>query len=106
METQGILWVRSVLAVYRQAAVDAAREGIDPQARAELIESLGQAHTRFTAHEELDALWRQGFGGSETGVRGVFAPLVAAALACNPDSPIRALVEFAAEEIAAVCDGE
>ena len=104
--SESIVWVRSFLAVYRQAAVDATKEGTDAAARQQLVEELGRTQTLFAAHEELDDLWRKGFGGAESGVRTVFGPLIAAALACAPASPIRALVEFAAEEIASLFDGE
>jgi hypothetical protein len=96
------MWVRSLLAVYRQAALDATREGVAPVARQQLIEELGRIHILLAVHEELEGLWRDGFGGTEAGVRMALAPLVESALRCSPDTPMRAVVEFAAEEIAAL----
>lgn len=105
-QTEGIVWVRSLLSVYRQAAVEAARPEIDPAARGELLDALGQVHALFTPHEDLPALWRDGFGGSENGIREALSPLVSAAARCNSESPMRALAEFAAEEIAFLFDAE
>ncbi len=106
MAEGSIVWVRSLLAVYRQAAVDAAREGNDPAARQQVIRELGNVHARLAPHEEIGALWREAFGGSEEGIRAALAPLVESALLCDPASPIRALAEFAAEEIAFLFEEE
>ena len=106
MQSASIVWVRSLLAVYRQAALDVTREGVDPAARRGVLEELGRVHLLLATHEELEALWRDGFGGTEAGVRTALTPLVESTLRCNPDSPMRAMVEFAAEEIAALFDNE
>ncbi len=106
MAEGNIVWVRSLLAVYRQAAVDAAQEGIDPAMRQRVLAELASVHALITPHEEIGALWREAFGGSEDGVRSALAPLVEGALLCDPASPIRALAEFAAEEIAFVFEEE
>lgn len=106
MGSDSIIWVRSLLAVYRQAVVDVTGEGTDLAVRPRVAEELGRFQASIAAHEELESLWHEGFGGSEAGVRAALAPLIEAALLCNPDSPMRALVEFAAEEMAAVFDEE
>ena len=104
METASTIWVRSLLAVYRQAAVDIAREQPVMTARTRVLEALAGIQSALAAHEDLGSLWREVFGGSEAGVRVFFAPLVEAALDCDPESAMRALVEFAAEEIGALFD--
>ena len=106
MKDSSIVWVRSLLAVYRQAAVEATREGVDTATRQGVITELGNLHARFTPHEQIEALWQEAFGGSEEGIRSALAPLVEAALRCDPASPIRALAEFAAEEIAFLFEDE
>ena len=95
----GFIWIRSLLAVYRQAAQDASQEGIDTAARRYLMERLGEVHARLAAYEDVEPLWRD-LGASEANIRTLFAPLTEAARACNPGTPIAALVEFAAEEMA------
>lgn len=95
----GFIWVRSLLAVYRQAAQDASRDNVTPEARRQLIDRLAEVHTRFAAYEDVEPLWRD-MGASETNIRTLFGPLVEAARACDPGTPIGALVEFAAEEMA------
>lgn len=98
-----IVWVRSLLAVYRQALLDATRDDVSAEARLRLVEAVTQAQTLIARHETLESLWKA-LGGSEAGVRSAFAPLVAAARECRPDSSIGALVDFAAEEIAFLFD--
>ena len=105
-ETRSIVWVRSVLAVYRQAAVEAARDDIDAAQRRRVLDELARIHGLFAAHEDIDVLWRQGFGGSEERARAAFRPLIEAALAGDAGSPMRALAEFAAEEIAFLFEDE
>jgi hypothetical protein len=81
-------------------------EGADPGARRQILQELERVHQLFADHEAFGALWRDGFGGSEAGVRAALSPLVESALACAPDSPLPALVGFAAEEIAFVFEQE
>lgn len=100
------VWVRSLLAVYRQAAVDLVQEQIQPAAQRQVLEALTAIQTQLAGQEDLGGLWRDVFGASEAGVRSVFAPLVEAALLCHPESAMRALVEFAAEELAALFEDE
>jgi hypothetical protein len=102
---RSIVWVRSLLSVYRQAAIESARPDMDPARRQTLLEELGRVHVLFAAHDDLDALWRS-FGGIEAGVRAALRPLGEASLACDPNSPMRALIEFAAEEIAYLFEEE
>lgn len=104
MSDTSVVWVRSLLAVYRQAAIEIARDQTGMTARARVLEALADVQRAFAAHEDLGSLWREVFGGSEEGVRAVFAPLVEAARDCDPESAMRALVEFAAEEIATLFD--
>lgn len=108
MRESSVVWVRSLLAVYRQAAIDITREQTGMTARARVLEALAGIQSALAAHEDLGSLWREVFGGSEAGVRSAFAPLVEAARECDPESAMHALVEFAAEEIAALFeeDGE
>jgi hypothetical protein len=101
-----LVWVRSLLSVYRQVAVDVTGEGVDPAARRRVMEEWERVHQLFTDHEALGLLWREGFGGSEVGVRAALAPLVDSALACAPGSPLPALAGFAAEEIAFLFEEE
>ena len=100
MQNGNIVWVRSLLAVYRQAATEAVRPDLDAALRQRLIEDLAGIHALFAAHERIETLWRDGFGGAEDNVRAALRPLADTALLCDPNSPMRALVEFAAEEIA------
>ena len=100
MQNDNIVWARSVLAVYRQAATEAARPDLDAVLRQRLIDDLARDGELFAAHERMETLWRDGFGGTEENVRAALRPLAETALLCDPDSPMRALVEFAAEEIA------
>ena len=102
MENMSVVWVRSLLAVYRQAAINIARDQTGMTARTRVLEALAGIQAALAAHEDLGSLWREVFGGSEEGVRAVFAPLIEAARDCDPESAMRALVEFAAEEIAAL----
>lgn len=104
-KSQSTIWVRSLLSVYRQAAIEAARPNVDASRRQILLDELGRVHVLFAAHDDVDALWRA-FGGIESGVRAALRPLGEAALACDPDTPMRALIEFACEEIAFLFDDE
>ncbi len=100
MENDNIVWARSILAVYRQAALEVARADVDAGLRQRLVDELTRVHSVFAAHERMETLWREGFGGTEDRVRAALRPLAETALLCDPNSPMRALVEFAAEEIA------
>ena len=104
-KSQNMIWVRSLLSVYRQAAIEAARPDVDASRRQTLLDELGRVHVLFASHDDLDGLWRA-FGGIESGLRAALRPLGEAALACDPTSPMRALVEFAVEEIAFLFDEE
>ena len=100
---RSIVWVRSLLSVYRQAAIEAARPELDASRRQTLLDELGRVHVLFASHDNLNDLWRA-FGGIESGLRAALRPLGEAALACDPNSPMRALVEFAVEEFAFLFD--
>lgn len=104
--TGNFIWVRSLLAIYRQAARDAACDDATAETRQRMQDALDGVHHRFSAQDDLESLWRDVFGASENGVRAALAPLAMAAEACSPESPMRALVEFAAEEIAFFFDGQ
>jgi hypothetical protein len=104
-EKDCFLWVRSLLAVYRQVAHEVVRDEARIDERLKLVQALDEFHRLLTAYETSGALWREGFKGTEAGVRAVLAPLIAAGLECRADSPLRAMAEFAAEEIAFAFDG-
>ena len=104
--SESLVWVRSLLSIYRQIALDVTAEGVDPASRRRVLQELERVHQLFSEHEAVDSLWRDGFGGSEAGARAALAPLVESALACTPASPLPALVGFAAEEIAFLFEAE
>jgi hypothetical protein len=104
-EKDGFLWVRSLLAVYRQVAHEVTHDEVSQEGRLKLVRALDEFHRLLTVYETSGALWSEGFAGTEEGVRAVLAPLIAAGLECRQDSPLRAMAEFAAEEIAFAFDG-
>jgi hypothetical protein len=103
---ESLVWVRSLLSVYRQIVIDVTCEDIDLAARRRVVQELERVHQLFAEHEAIETLWHAGFGGSEAGVRAALAPLVESALACSPGSPLPALAGFAAEEIAFMFEEE
>jgi len=96
MASDSLVWVRSLLSIYRRIAIDVTGEGVDPVARRRVLQELERVHQLFAEHEALGSLWRDGFGGSEAGVRTSLAALVESVLACAPSSALPALVGFAA----------
>ena len=78
---QNIIWARSLLSVYRQAAIEAARPDVDASRRQTLLDELGRVHVLFASHDNLDDLWQRAFGGIESGLRAALRPLSEAASA-------------------------